>query len=120
MSSIINAGIGTKGFVKVFHDRMFDIKMWIQALKLNCGKRLRCNIVSAVPKLTVWAVWTLKLIRPNSEQDVASTAAASFFLGGHKEENIIYGTIHLWRVLEMEVAGLKTCFLFVDSIVFKQ
>lgn len=45
-----HVGIGTKDFVKVFHDRMFDIKMWIQALKLNCEKRLRYNIVRAVPK----------------------------------------------------------------------
>ena len=99
---------------------MFDVKIWIQALKLNCEKRLRYNIVSAVPKPNVWAAWTLKLIRPNSEQDVASAVAASFFLGGHKKKKMLYGTMHLWRLLEMEVAGLKTCYVFVDSIVFKQ
>ena len=49
-----------------------------------------------------------------------SVVAATFFLGGHKKKKMRYGTIHLWDPLEMEVVGLKVCYVFVDSIVSKQ
>ena len=52
---------------------------------------------------------------------MSSAAAASFFLGGHKNSKKCSKQPYIYDVhTEFKVGGLKSSYVFVDSIVFKQ